>query len=39
MKIITAVVNNPTFIEIQYNTLKKFFQGDYEFIVLWKEWF
>jgi hypothetical protein len=23
MKIITAVVNNPTFIEIQYNTLKK----------------
>ena len=33
MKIVTAVVNNPTFIEIQYNTLKKFFKGDYEFIV------
>jgi hypothetical protein len=33
MKIITAVVNNPTFIEIQYNTLKKYFKGDYEFIV------
>ena len=33
MKIVTAVVNNPTFIEIQYNTLKKFFKGEYEFIV------
>jgi hypothetical protein len=33
MKIITAVVNNPTFIEIQYYTLKKYFQGEYEFIV------
>lgn len=33
MKIITAVVNNPIFIEIQYYTLKKYFQGDYEFIV------
>lgn len=33
MKIITAVVNNPVFIEIQYYTLKKYFQGDYEFIV------
>lgn len=33
MKIITAVVNNPTFIEIQYHTLKKYFQGEYEFIV------
>ena len=34
MKIVTAVVNNPTFIEIEYNTLKKFFKGEYEFIVL-----
>lgn len=33
MKILTAVVNNPAFIEIQYYTLKKFFQGEYEFIV------
>lgn len=33
MKIITAVVNNPIFIEIQYYTLKKYFKGDYEFIV------
>ena len=33
MKIITAVVNNPIFIEIQYYTLQKYFQGDYEFIV------
>jgi hypothetical protein len=33
MKIITAVVNNPEFIEIQYHTLKRFYQGDYEFIV------
>ncbi len=33
MKIVTAVVNNPTFIEIQYYTLKKYVQGDYEFIV------
>lgn len=33
MKVITAVVNNPIFIEIQYLTLKKFFKGDYEFIV------
>lgn len=33
MKIITSVVNNPIFIEIQYYTLKKYFQGDYEFIV------
>jgi hypothetical protein len=33
MKIITAVVNNPIFIEIQYYTLKKYFQGEYEFIV------
>ena len=33
MKIITSVVNNPVFIEIQHYTLKKFFKGDYEFIV------
>lgn len=33
MKIVTAVVNNPQFIEIQYHTLKKYFKGDYEFIV------
>jgi hypothetical protein len=33
MKIITSVVNNPVFIEIQYYTLKKYFKGDYEFIV------
>ena len=33
MKIVTAVVNNPTFIEIQYYTLQKYFQGEYEFIV------
>jgi|UniRef100_A0A6C0LSW2 hypothetical protein len=33
MKIVTAVVNNPDFIEIQYHTLNKFFKGPYEFIV------
>ena len=33
MKIVTSVVNNPIFIEIQYHTFKKYFQGDYEFIV------
>jgi len=33
MKIITSVVNNPIFIEIQYFTLKKYFQGEYEFII------
>jgi len=33
MKIITAVVNNPEFIEIQYHTLKQYYQGNYEFIV------
>ena len=33
MKVVTAVVNNPKFIEIQYYTLKKYFKGDYEFIV------
>ena len=33
MKIITSVVNSPTFIEIQYHTFKKHVRGDYEFIV------
>jgi hypothetical protein len=33
MKVLTAVVNNPIFIEIQYNTLKKYMKCDYEFIV------
>ena len=33
LKIITSVVNNPVFIEIQYYTLKKYMQCDYEFIV------
>lgn len=33
MKVITAVVNNPVFIEIQYYTLKEFMKCDYEFIV------
>ena len=33
MKVLTAVVNNPTFIEIQYNTLKKYMKCPYEFIV------
>ena len=33
MKILTSVVNNPIFIEIQYNTLKKYMKCDYEFIV------
>lgn len=33
MKIVTAVVNNPIFIELQYITLKKYFQSEYEFIV------
>lgn len=32
--IVTAVVNNPVFIEMQHHTLKKHFKGsDYEFIV------
>jgi hypothetical protein len=33
MKILTAVVNNPIFIEIQFYTLQKYFKGEYEFIV------
>jgi hypothetical protein len=33
MKVITSVVNNPIFIEIQYFTLKKHIQFEFEFIV------
>lgn len=33
MKFVTAVVNNPKYIEVQYHTLKKYVKGDYEFIV------
>jgi hypothetical protein len=33
MKVVTAVVNNPIFIEIQYYTLKKYMKCNYEFIV------
>ena len=33
LKIVTAVVNNPIFIEIQYHTLKKYMRCEYEFIV------
>jgi len=33
MKVVTAVVNNPTFIEIQYHTLQKYMPQPYEFIV------
>ena len=33
MKIVTAVVNNPIFIQIQYYTLQKYVKCDYEFIV------
>ena len=33
MKVITCVVNNPIFIEIQYKTLKKYLKNDYEYIV------
>jgi hypothetical protein len=33
MKIVTVVVNNPIFIEIQYNTFKKYMNCNYEFIV------
>jgi hypothetical protein len=31
--VITSAYNRPDFIEIQYNTFKKFLQDDYEFIV------
>tara|TARA_X000000950_G_scaffold268946_1_gene347046 strand:- start:1178 stop:2047 length:870 start_codon:yes stop_codon:yes gene_type:complete len=33
MKVITSVVNNPDFIEMQYWTLKEHFKGEYEYIV------
>jgi hypothetical protein len=33
MKILTSVVNNPIFIEIQFYTLQKYVKGTYEFIV------
>jgi hypothetical protein len=33
MKIVTSVVNNTDFIEIQYYTLKKYCKGEFEFIV------
>lgn len=33
MKIVTAVVNNPIFIEIQYYTFRRYIRGNYEFIV------
>jgi hypothetical protein len=33
MKVVTAVVNNPTFIEMQYFSLKKFMPCEYEYIV------
>jgi hypothetical protein len=33
VKIITTVVNNVDFIEIQYHTFKKYFKGEYEYIV------
>jgi hypothetical protein len=33
MKVITCVVNNPIFIEIQYKTLKKYLKNEFEYIV------
>ena len=33
MKVLTSVVNNPLFIEIQYHTLKKYLKCEYEFVV------
>jgi len=33
MKVLTLALNNPLFIEIQNYTLKKYFMGEYEFIV------
>jgi hypothetical protein len=42
MKIVSVVVNNPTFIELQYNSIKTFFKSDtdYELIIFndAKEW-
>jgi len=33
MKILSAVINNPIFIEIQYYTFKKYMKCEYEFII------
>ena len=33
MKVITCVVNNPIFIELQNKTLKKYLKNDFEYIV------
>jgi hypothetical protein len=35
MKIVSVFVNNPHFIELQYNSIKKFFktEKEYEFII------
>lgn len=34
MKVVSAVVNNPIFIQIQFYTLQKYFKGsEYEFII------
>lgn len=33
MKVVTTVVNNPLFIEVQYDSFKKYMKCDYEFIV------
>ena len=33
MKVVTAVVNNPLFIELQYYSLKKYIPCDFEYIV------
>jgi hypothetical protein len=33
MKVLTIAVNNPLFIEIQYITLKRYLQTDFEFVV------
>lgn len=43
MKILTSVVNNPEFINIQYHSFKKYMKTDYEFIVfndakVWKDY-
>ena len=33
MKIVNIVANNPIFIELQYKSLKKFVDFDYEYII------
>lgn len=33
MKVVTSVVNNPLFIQIQFHTLRRYLKNDYEFIV------